>query len=868
MSVTTLAQFALATLMPVAACIVLTLLRKRTGVANVSERSWQVIVGVVFGCIAIYGTEAGIPLDGAIMNVRDAAPLAAGLFFGGPAGIIAGVIGGVERWFAVLWGAGEFTRLACSLGTIFAGVYAALLRKYVFSYHIPNLSFAFASGVVAEVVHLLLAFVTNLDQTAKAFAIVQACVIPMTLCVGLATMLCSFALLLMEHKPLVTPAGSRNVVRILHSRMLVAIVAAFIITVGFTAIVQNSRAQSDATQLLRLSIHDVEEDIVDASDANLLELTRHAASAIPSAADATDAECVRLATELDVAEVNAVDTNGIIVASNIPEFVGFDMASGEQAAAFLVLLPGGGQEQLVQSYQPISYDANTWRKYAGASVRNGFVQVGYDASNFVDDLSSQVQASVRNRHVGQTGAFVVIDKAGDVVSTNEDIVGEEGAQLAADAAMAGEDTLFTTTFAGEKCCALYQEVEGYRIIALLPDSEVNASRDSSLLIVALMEVLVFAALFLVIHAVIKRVVVSGVRRMTGQLAAITEGDLNVEVDVRTASEFASLSDDINLTVGALKTSLATVQADLDMAAEIQANVLPTITRVISSRNEFELFSSMEPAKEVGGDFYDFFMVDDDHLALVVADVSGKGVPAALFMMLSKTVIKMEALSNLDPAAVLLRANADLSEKNDDDMFTTAWLGVFEISTGTLAYADAGHEKLAFYRNGEWELPRKPNGAVALAAFTQEDYEDLPEKYRFRNHTVVLKPGDAIFQYTDGVTEATDANEELFGEERLITALSEAPSTSPGLVLPYVRERITDFVKEAPQFDDITMLGLRYIGNHAEDGKGTEEAGGAKRDVILEATVEATELAAAKPEPQGADGQAKTDEGLERKDNTA
>ena len=816
MDIAIISQFAVATLLPVAACILLTLLRNRTGVSRISEKGWQVIVGVVFGLIAIYGTEAGIPVEGATMNVRDAAPLAAGLFFGGPAGIIAGVIGGVERWFAVLWGAGEFTRLACSVGTIFAGVYAAALRKYVFNYHIPNLSFAFASGVVAEVVHLLFVFVTNLDQATKAFAVVHACVIPMVSCVALSTLCSSFALHLLNRKPLLTPPGQRNVVRILHTRMLIAIVVAFFATVGFTAAIQTSRSLSDTTEILELSIKDVKEDIVAASDANLLELTRLVAAALPSAAGATSEECTRLAEEFDVAEINVVGADGVIVASSAPQFVGFDMASGEQSAAFLVLL-NRGQEQFVQSYQPIAYDATVSRKYAGVVIDGGFVQVGYDARNFVDDLSAQVDSTVKNRHVGQSGELVVIDGEGSVVSTRGDISAESDTQLVADANAASAGQMFTTTFAGEECFALHREVEGYRVIALLPASEAYSSRDTSLLIVALMEVIVFAALFVVIHAVVKIVVVRGIRRMTGQLAEITKGNLDVEVDVRDATELASLSDDINMTVGALKMSLTTLQADLDMAAEVQKNVLPTVTRVISSRNEFELFSSMEPAKEVGGDFYDFFMVDDDHLALVVADVSGKGVPAALFMMLSKTVIKMEALSNLNPAEVLLHANSDLSEKNDDDMFTTAWLGVFEISTGTLTYADAGHEKLAFYHDGTWELPRKPNGAVALAAFSPEDYENVSEKYRFRNHTVVLQPGDAVFQYTDGVTEATDADDELFGEERLLAALNEASNASPGELLPFVRNRISEFVGDAPQFDDITMLGLRYVGNGTKNG---------------------------------------------------
>ena len=811
MDIAIVAQFALATLLPVVACAVLWALRERGPLARISERTWQVLVGVVFGLIAIYGTEAGIPVNGATMNVRDAAPLAAGLFFGGPAGIIAGVIGGVERWFAVLWGAGAFTQAACSVATIFAGVYAALLRKYVFNYHIPNLAFALATGVVAEVLHLMLVFVTHPENVTRAFEVAQACALPMISCVGVSTMLSSLVMHLLKHEPLVTPPGARNVVRILHTRMLIGVVTAFLITVGFTAFLQTNLSQTQTAELLQLNVEDVERDIVDASDENLLSLTHLAATAIPSASAATDAECVRLAAELDVAEINVVDANGIIVATSESAFHGFDMASGEQSAAFLPLLPGGGEIQIVQSYQPIAYDASTSMKYAGVAIRDGFVQVGYDAENFLDDLSAQVEVAVRNRHVGQTGTLVVVDEAGNVISTRDDIADQAAEQLAQDASSAEAGELFTTTFVGEECFASYQQVEGYRIIALLPASEANSSRDYSVLIMAFMEVLVFAVLFLVIHAVVKRVVISGIRKMNVQLGQITDGDLDVVVDVRTASELSSLSDDINQTVGALKESLAVVKADLDMAADLQANTLPDITSALAARSEFDLYATMEPAKEVGGDFYDFFLVDDDHLALVVADVSGKGVSAALFMMQSKTVIKMEALAGLSPAEVLERANADLSEKNDGDMFTTAWVGILEISTGKLTYADAGHEKLAQFRNGAWELPPKPNGAVALASFDEADYAELPERYRFRNHTVMLAPGDALFQYTDGVTEATDAQDELFGEKRLLAALAESPAAEPSAVLPFVRAKIGEFVGDAPQFDDITMLGLIYKG---------------------------------------------------------
>ena len=824
MDIAVIVQFSVATLLPVAACAVLLVLRKRTGIARISNRNWQIIVGVVFGCIAIYGTEAGVPVEGAVLNVRDAAPLVAGLFFSGPAGIIAGVIGGVERWLAVMWGAGSFTRLACCLGTIFAGVYAALLRKYLFDNRMPSWPMAFAMGIVTEVLHLLLVFITNPDEPVRSFMVVQACYLPMISCVALSTALSALVVAKLSGKSLRASAENRGVAQIVQSRLLIGVVAAFLVTIGFTYLLQTSLSRSETTSLLELNIQDVQQEITDASDANLLTITRRAAAILPPISKIQQSDIDELIKTLGVAEINAVDKDGIIVASSNPSFIGYDMASGEQSSEFLVLLPGGGKRQIVQSYQPISYDTSVWRKYAGVSTPEGFVQVGYDAARFQADLSSRVATAVANRHIGRYGSLAIIDEAGNIKSARTDLSGQFTGRLIEDMDANEPGQVFESVAAGEPCYASYDRVEGYRIIGVLPKSEADLSRDVSVLVMSFMEVIVFAALFLIIYFVIKRVVVRSIWQVNGRLGQITRGDLDVEVDVRDTTEFASLSDDINQTVGALKESIAVVQADLDMAADIQANSLPDIMSALAPHGEYELFASMEPAKEVGGDFYDYFMVDDDHLALVVADVSGKGVPAALFMMRSKTVIKMEALSGYAPDQVFEHANADLSEKNDDDMFTTAWLGLLEISTGTLTYADAGHEKLALFRDGTWELPAKPNGAVALATFEQEDYEELPERFRFRTHTVVLRPGDALFQYSDGVTEAADVQEELFGEERLMDALNGAPDVAPQTLLPFVRERIADFAQDAPQFDDITMLGLVYKGAQTQVDEADDDCG--------------------------------------------
>lgn len=325
-------------------------------------------------------------------------------------------------------------------------------------------------------------------------------------------------------------------------------------------------------------------------------------------------------------------------------------------------------------------------------------------------------------------------------------------------------------------------------------------------------------------------IVKPIEKMTARVNALRDGDIAFEMDdaYRTGDEieilaesFATLSKrtrEYITQVAQITAEKERVGTELAMAANIQTHMLPNTFPAYPNRKEFDIFATMDPAKEVGGDFYDFFMVGDDHLAMVVADVSGKGVPAALFSMIAKTMLKTQAQTRLSPERVLEEVNAALGENNDEDMFVTVWLGVLEISTGELTYADAGHEKLCVCQDGKWSILPKAGG-VALAVWDPEDLEFMDEKYRFRNQTIRLKPGDAIFQYTDGVTEATDASNALFGEERLMAALNSSHGADLVPLLHHVRMEIDAFVKDAPQFDDITMLALRYIGDTGETTEG-------------------------------------------------
>ena len=246
-----------------------------------------------------------------------------------------------------------------------------------------------------------------------------------------------------------------------------------------------------------------------------------------------------------------------------------------------------------------------------------------------------------------------------------------------------------------------------------------------------------------------------------------------------------------------------INTELALATRIQADMLPHVFPPFPDRNEFDLYASMDPAREVGGDFYDYFLVDDDHLCMVMADVSGKGVPAALFMMASMILLRNNAMLGKSPAEILTDVNAAVCANNREEMFVTVWLGILEISTGRLTAANAGHEYPALMRaGGEFELYKDKHGFVIGGM----------EGIRYKEYELQINPGDRLFLYTDGVPEATDADKELFGTERMIRALNEQKDREPEEVLNGVRRAVDSFVKDAEQFDDLTMLCLAYRGN--------------------------------------------------------
>lgn len=245
-----------------------------------------------------------------------------------------------------------------------------------------------------------------------------------------------------------------------------------------------------------------------------------------------------------------------------------------------------------------------------------------------------------------------------------------------------------------------------------------------------------------------------------------------------------------------------MEAELNLASRIQANSLPNIFPPFPDRKEFELYASMKPARQVGGDFYDFFMIDDDHIAMIVADVAGKGVPAALFMMISMVVIHNYAVKGTTPKEVLKKMNESICLRNPEEMFVSVWLGIVEISTGKLTASNAGHEYPLIRQPGEEFKVFKDKHGIVIGAMKDSEYTD---------YTIDLKPGAEILIYTDGVPEATNADMELFGIDRLTATVNRYNGSDPEELIGEVKEAVADFVQDAEQFDDLTMLSFLYKG---------------------------------------------------------
>lgn len=350
-----------------------------------------------------------------------------------------------------------------------------------------------------------------------------------------------------------------------------------------------------------------------------------------------------------------------------------------------------------------------------------------------------------------------------------------------------------------------QDSDGFTVVMIMPASTVFANRSATVVWGSLLALTISVAVYISAARLLNKVVVKPIDHTNESLAKITQGDLDELVTESDSVEFASLSAGINTTVDALKglinESEKRMERDLATAKAIQESALPRTFPPFPEIKAFDIFATMEAAKEVGGDFYDFFLIDDHTLCFLIADVSGKGIPGALFMMAAKTEIENYLSTGMDPSEAIASANKRLCANNDAGMFVTVWAATLDYDTGLLTYVNAGHNfpLLRHGKNGSWKWLKKKCG-LFLGTF---------DTAKYRQETITLGPGDELLLYTDGVNEAFSANDEEFGNDRLESWLANHQDLAPEDLVRGLRAEVAQWAEGAEQSDDITILALEY-----------------------------------------------------------
>ena len=520
------------------------------------------------------------------------------------------------------------------------------------------------------------------------------------------------------------------------------------------------QAKARTEAMLDYAVNDIRVTMDGAIDTMLEHVAVTCARHLGEARARPPKEIAGIAEVFDVDELNVVDRAGRIVASNDPGSLGVDMTLKSETRAFADLT-NGTTKVMSQPFRRNAY-GNSRRKYLGVPFPggNGYVQVGMDESRMANMIPSQL-AFLFDSEMEDTVCYLCANmETGALVSQQiEDGEAPTLERIGFDPSNVpdSEDTFEQTLFGAKAFCRSFV-FGGHRFLIIEPKSEFYGTRD--MILEAMM--------------VLLAIVLGGFAFLMARISEYAD-----RIKAFYAAESAARAK------------------DMEIAKTIQNSALPV---PLAASPYFRLSASMTPASDVGGDFYDFFMLDSTHVAFLVADVSGKGITGALYMMTAKTVIKNALLETRDPAAAFTQANAELCRSNTANMFLTAWCGVVNLESGAVTFANAGHNPPMAVRDQTTAFVPEKSGPVL--AFLDD--------VKYKSWTLRLDPGDALFLYTDGVTEAVDAKNELFGEKRLSNAIEAVRNPEPQSLCTVVRAAVSAFSNGLAQADDITVLAIRYV----------------------------------------------------------
>ena len=517
-------------------------------------------------------------------------------------------------------------------------------------------------------------------------------------------------------------------------------------------------------------------------------------------------------------EIHVINKHGIIensaidpVIGNAEKFIGYNLKLHAQSEPFVHGI-GKPDFVLVQPPLPRGIDHKLFQ-YGGAARLDdeGIVQLGTSVGFLEKAMESNSLATLSpGLRVGVSGEIMILRGEKIIGAARVDYEGRTLTSIGLNQELIayirqGEGS-FDTEIDGVKTFGLYAQSGELTLVGVMPDYEVTKKRNSIALQLVISALVLMVVVFLSVSKLVQTIVIDGIDRINVSLGKITAGRLDEKVEEDNSEEFRKLSGGINAMVDTLKGAIAAektrLNSELEFAKAVQMSALPQL----HPDPRYEIFASMEPAKEVGGDFYDFFQLDASRLAFLIADVSGKGIPAAMFMMKAKTQLKSSLLSNkgrtLDQ--IIAEVNDSVCEGNDACMFVTVFAGVLNMDTGMVVYVNAGHNAPVLRKSDGSALWLPVENGFVIGGMDGVTYE---------RQTVLLEKGDGLLLYTDGVTEAMNKSNALYGDDRLIS-LMDGPimrSAPPDCVLNELKDDVLAFADGAPQSDDITMLFLRYLG---------------------------------------------------------
>ncbi len=603
---------------------------------------------------------------------------------------------------------------------------------------------------------------------------------------------------------------------------MISVVTSFIILLGVTGIFVYLYARRSIDSFIHFSLDEVEQVTLSRVEIYFTSSARSRAEWIAQvlaekgvaySKDPKLSEELKEGVQNNVAsEMDVINSDGIVTASSDSRNIGFDIHNDPNMSEFLCLLDGETDYYVHDFFTTIMNGETLMYRGVAIPIFGGMYLEGVDQETYAIDKESKLGTQVHFDRLGRGGYFLLTDQSGVIVSSTEGIhegetfiPGSETEELAQSGRIVKEDVFDTESYIGVR------RDGNHLIIAVYPLSEAWEQWTISMIILIVIYTSVFAAILLVMRRLITGNVVKGVYSLDGSLKRITAGDLDEKADFRVSVEFDELSDGINFMVdrlkGLIKEAEERIDAELALAAKTQASILPHDFPAFPERDEFELYAAMDPAKEVGGDFYDFFLVDDDHLALVMGDVSGKGIPASMFMVMAKDKIRNSVMKHgMDVSAAVSEVNTELMKENGAKLFVTVWLGVLTVSSGHMDYVNAGHEYPAISRGGEeFRVDEDVHSAPVAAR----------KKTVFEAGAFELGFGDILYLYTDGVTEANDPEGKMFGRERMLDALNKDREAAMEDIDANVRTAVAGFARGAAQFDDTTTLIIKFMGKEID-----------------------------------------------------